>query len=338
MIKENIKKILGHWKNPFIWGCSITFALCSAFGGMYVKLNSITIENYEIRIEHFKEEITRLRSYEATYHEGIRSKEKLYSLQSLYSELEAKYTALVNENWPQKYEVERIKNVSMTEKMTLEAARQQDKISRLSDERNDLREQNLEFEKRIASIPLIRNHEVGEGLKAFDDLLAQKNKLEENNIRLIREIELKDEYITELRNKLRISEGEILKLREVIQKTAISKNRIDDRNVVNKSEIDIICAALENISDDSTAGKILYQQLSGIGKKILGQDFVRVLKVANISTDSIEAQVIIRCASYLEYPISAGTLRTIVQNISDDETQAEVIRVLTKAQAAYNKK
>lgn len=316
--------------HPFVSGCALTFLSCCAFGGMYLHLNGIRIDNYQNKI-------TELKHYEAESKEGVKAQHQLTLLQVEYENLKNQYDTLVGENWKQKYEAEYIRNLALTEQLTLDATRLNDGIARMRDELKEAQKQKRELELRLASIAPVKEKAVGDGLKAFDELLLEKKKLQENNDAVKREKESQAMQIAELSDKLLTTEQEVERLRNLILQTSNANNIKGHNDMASKADIDMICAALENVSQDSVAAKIINEQLTVLSKRISGEDFAKILNAADISDDSIAEQVIVTAAPYLVYPLSPKIIRTILGSISDDSIQEKIIKALGKAQATQAK-
>ena len=321
-------------EHSFIIGCVSTFTICSTFFGFvassYLKVNEVLINNYEL-------EISRLKNYEEKFEEGVKAQLQLSSLQVQYEELQKQYNTLVGENWKQKYDAEYIRNLSLTEQLTLDTTRLNDVIARIRDELIDTQKQKRELEEKITSIVPVKETTLGEGLKAFDELLLEKKKLQESFDALKTEKDSKEMRIAELSDKLHTAEQEVERLRNLIQQTSQDNNKIGNKDIASNEDVNKICAAVENILDESEAAKIIIDQIILLDKKIFGDDFTKILNAADFLKEQKKVQIIVDAAPYLIFPMTSKTFVSIFKGIVDEGNRKIILMAFKEAQATQAK-
>lgn len=335
MNKQDADEKSGFRLKSFGAGFGAAITLCTVIGFAYLHVDG---RYHDVQ----NERIATLEKYEGLWQEGVKSQEQLSLLQPQLDVLKSKYAALIEANWEQLFLYEQIRNKALAERLALGEEANVASLARLQEECDTTRAERNDLETRLRSVPVAEGKAVGDGIKAFDTLLAVKRKLLDENYKLKKQLETSEKSLLTAKGKIVSYQKEATKLRALIGKTPRSTTTRTPLVKMSKEKLNTILASLDGVSTDISAARIVARQIENIRISLSGEDFVEILDEADISDEMILANLIVYLSRRLEYPLSSQSIKSILSGISNDNIRMQVVRQLAagekESQDFYKKK
>lgn len=311
-----------------------SIALTAVYGvvaAVYLQLAATHNSIQTTRISEYQDRLTELKEFREKYHEESKQKREaeLRNLQ-LSSDLEAvqkEYANLKNAGWEEKFHTEQVSRRGAEEELSLAKRRYKDQIVTLKSSREELAAENARISLQLKAALGTEKVKMTDTVKAFDELLREKEQAVFEIQKLQRYAEEKAALVAELQDKLKVARDNNLKLRNLIEKGRVP---IASGNAVPSTSVKILATSLRKIRDDYYCLVALLQGVPQIKGGVTGAEFAHILKAAQISDDYYCSVAVANSARYIKAPITEKDVASILESISDSYYNAYAAKALMK--------
>ncbi len=230
----------------------------------------------------------------------------------------AKYRELQLED---KYAAERARVRSLSaqvEDLKLSKDQETDRLRRRND---DLRKEVSALRAELARLPALQEEGISGSLAAVDTLVAEKLDLQQKVEGLVGELESCKDSRMEQEHQLSLTKNELREVRLIV--SGIKPSEIEEFGERSQA-LESLMVALRGLSNDVEAGNTLLRNIGKVKGGVTPEEWIALLRAANISDDYCYAQVIAKSVKHVSEKPSPKQIQTILSSMHNDSYESQV--------------